>query len=107
VIDAVVRQLPGAVGDADSVVEESFVKGLLDHPHDTRPEVYRGMPVPPVLLSGHHELIRLWRLKEAMLRTWERRPDLFARWLKEHRLTPEEARLWQELKRERGIDGDA
>jgi tRNA (guanine37-N1)-methyltransferase len=107
VIDAVVRQLPGAVGDADSVVEESFVKGLLDHPHYTRPEVYRGMPVPPVLLSGHHELIRLWRLKEAMLRTWERRPDLFARWLKEHRLTPEEARLWQELKRERGIDGDA
>ncbi|MCL6555872.1 MAG: tRNA (guanosine(37)-N1)-methyltransferase TrmD [Burkholderiales bacterium] len=107
VIDAVVRQLPGAVGDADSVVEESFVKGLLDHPHYTRPEVYRGMPVPPVLLSGHHERIRLWRLKEAMLRTWERRPDLFARWLKEHRLTPEEARLWQELKRERGIDGDA
>jgi tRNA (guanine37-N1)-methyltransferase len=107
VIDAVVRQLPGAVGDADSVVEESFVKGLLDHPHYTRPEVYRGMPVPPVLLSGHHELIRLWRLKEAMLRTWERRPDLFARWLKEHRLSPEEARLWQELKRERGIDGDA
>jgi tRNA (guanine37-N1)-methyltransferase len=107
VIDAVVRQLPGAVGDADSVVEESFVRGLLDHPHYTRPEVYRGMPVPPVLLSGHHELIRLWRLKEAMLRTWERRPDLFARWLKEHRLTPEEARLWQELKRERGIDGDA
>lgn len=106
-IDAVVRQLPGAVGDADSVQEESFVHGLLDHPHYTRPEVYRGMPVPPVLLSGHHERIRLWRLKEAMQRTWERRPDLFARWLKEHRLSPEEARLWDELKRERAIDADA
>lgn len=106
-IDAVVRQLPGAVGDADSVQQESFVHGLLDHPHYTRPEVYRGMPVPPVLLSGHHERIRLWRLKEAMLRTWERRPDLFARWLREHPLSPEEARLWQELQRERAIDGDA
>lgn len=107
VIDAVVRQLPGAVGDADSVEEESFVHGLLDHPHYTRPEVYRGMPVPPVLLSGHHERIRLWRLKQAMLRTWERRPDLFAAWLKNHPLNPEEARVLEELKRERGIDLDA
>jgi tRNA (guanine37-N1)-methyltransferase len=107
VIDAVVRQLPGAVGDADSVQAESFVQGLLDHPHYTRPEVYRGMPVPPVLLSGHHEQIRLWRLKQAMARTWERRPDLFEKWLAAHPLTPEEARLLAELKRERGIDTDA
>ncbi|WP_430626780.1 tRNA (guanosine(37)-N1)-methyltransferase TrmD [Thiobacter aerophilum] len=106
-IDAVVRQLPGAVGDADSVREESFVHGLLDHPHYTRPEVYRGMPVPPVLLSGHHERIRLWRLKEAMLRTWQRRPDLFARWLTDHPLRPEERRLWEELQRERSLDRDA
>ena len=100
VIDAIVRQIPGALGDADSVVEESFVNGLLDYPHYTRPEVYAGMPVPPVLLSGHHEEIRKWRLKQALVRTWARRPEL----LESRVLTKEEARLLEEVKREQILD---
>ena len=100
VIDAIVRQLPGALGDANSAVEESFVNGLLDCPHYTRPEVYAGMPVPPVLLSGHHEEIRKWRLKQALVRTWARRPEL----LESRTLTKEEARLLEEVKREQAFD---
>jgi tRNA (guanine37-N1)-methyltransferase len=107
VIDALVRQIPGALGDADSAVEDSFVNGLLDCPHYTRPEVYEGMPVPPVLMSGHHEQIRQWRLKEALLRTWERRPELLAKWLEGRTLSKQEAKLLEEVKRERGIDRDA
>ncbi len=107
VIDALVRQIPGALGDADSATEDSFVNGLLDCPHYTRPEVYEGMPVPPVLLSGHHEQIRLWRLKQSLLRTWERRPELLAKWLEERTLSKQEAKLLEEVKRERGIDRDA
>jgi tRNA (guanine37-N1)-methyltransferase len=68
-MDAVVRQLPGAVGDCASVMEESFADGLLDCPQYTRPEKYRDEPVPEVLLSGHHEKIRRWRLKQALGRT--------------------------------------
>jgi tRNA (guanine37-N1)-methyltransferase len=75
-IDAVVRQLPGALGDAASALEESFADGLLDCPQYTRPELYAGDRVPEVLLSGHHENIRRWRLKQALGRTWLRRPDL-------------------------------
>jgi tRNA (guanine37-N1)-methyltransferase len=75
-IDACVRQLPGALGDEQSAVEESFAAGLLDCPHYTRPEVYAGEKVPEVLLSGHHENIRRWRLKQALGRTWLRRPEL-------------------------------
>ncbi|MHB1232922.1 MAG: tRNA (guanosine(37)-N1)-methyltransferase TrmD [Burkholderiales bacterium] len=100
VIDAIVRQIPGALGDADSAAQESFVNGLLDTPHYTRPEVYAGMPVPPVLLSGHHEAIRKWRLKQALLRTWTRRPEL----LESRALTKEEARLLEEVKREQPFD---
>lgn len=77
-IDALVRQLPGVLNDAESAVQDSFVAGLLDHPHYTRPEVYRGDSVPAVLLSGHHAEIRRWRLKQALGRTWRRRPDLLA-----------------------------
>lgn len=77
-IDAVVRQLPGALGDAVSAAEESFVNGLLDCPQYTRPEVVGGERVPEVLLSGHHENIRRWRLKQALGRTWLRRPELLA-----------------------------
>jgi tRNA (guanine37-N1)-methyltransferase len=95
-IDALVRQLPGALGDADSAVEDSFVNGLLDCPHYTRPEVYEGMPVPPVLMSGHHEEIRKWRLKQALMRTWERRPDL----LHGRELSKEESTLLDAIKRE-------
>lgn len=111
VIDALVRQIPGALGDADSAAEDSFVNGLLDCPHYTRPEVYEGMPVPPVLMSGHHEQIRQWRLKQALLRTWERRPELLAKWLagktESRTLSKQEAKLLEEVKQERGIDRDA
>ncbi|NBS96928.1 MAG: tRNA (guanosine(37)-N1)-methyltransferase TrmD, partial [Betaproteobacteria bacterium] len=75
-IDAVVRWLPGAVQDAASVQEDSFSRGLLDCPHYTRPEEWRGLRVPEVLLGGHHERIREWRREQAVLATLERRPDL-------------------------------
>jgi tRNA (guanine37-N1)-methyltransferase len=78
-IDAVVRQLPGALNDTQSAVQESFVTGVLDCPHYTRPETYGGERVPEVLLSGHHAEIERWRLKQALGRTWLRRPDLLAR----------------------------
>jgi tRNA (guanine37-N1)-methyltransferase len=76
IVDAVVRLVPGVVGDGASVVEDSFVRGLLDHPHYTRPSVFRGMTVPDVLLSGHHAAIETWRRRERVKRTVERRPDL-------------------------------
>jgi tRNA (guanine37-N1)-methyltransferase len=76
IIDAVARLVPGVVGDDQSVEEESFVEGLLDYPHYTRPATFRGMAVPEVLLSGHHGEIRRWRRREAVRRTLERRPDL-------------------------------
>jgi tRNA (guanine37-N1)-methyltransferase len=95
-IDAVVRQLPGALGDEDSAGQESFVDGLLDCPHYTRPEEYRGEKVPEILLSGHHENIRRWRLKQALGRTWLRRPELLAA----RTMTDEEARLLAEYQKE-------
>ena len=76
VIDAVTRLLPGALGDEGSAEADSFATGLLDHPHYTRPEEIDGQRVPEVLLSGHHERIRLWRLEQALARTRDRRPDL-------------------------------
>jgi tRNA (guanine37-N1)-methyltransferase len=78
-IDAVARLLPGALGDERSNVEESFVAGLLDWPHYTRPEVFEGLAVPPVLMSGNHADIRRWRLAQAVARTLQRRPDLAAK----------------------------
>ncbi len=77
-LDAIVRQLPGVLNDAESAQQDSFVAGLLDCPHYTRPEEYEGRRVPDVLLSGHHEQIRRWRLKQALGRTWQRRPELLA-----------------------------
>ncbi len=77
-IDAVVRQLPGVLNDVESAQQDSFVAGLLDCPHYTRPEQYDGRRVPEVLLSGHHEQIRRWRLQQALGRTWQRRPELLA-----------------------------
>ncbi|MBM3469473.1 MAG: tRNA (guanosine(37)-N1)-methyltransferase TrmD [Armatimonadetes bacterium] len=79
VVDATVRLIPGVVGDAASVVAESFAGGLLDHPHYTRPADFRGLRVPEVLLSGHHEEIRRWRRREQLRRTLARRPDLLCR----------------------------
>lgn len=102
-IDACVRQLPGALNDGASAVEDSFAEGaggLLDCPHYTRPEVYEGMAVPDVLLSGHHENIRRWRLKQSLARTRERRPELFAKWLAQkvaRGLSKEETQLLREI----------
>lgn len=77
-IDAVLRLLPGVLGDADSAEQDSYTDGLLDCPHYTRPELFEDMPVPDVLKSGNHESIRRWRLQQALGRTWLRRPDLLA-----------------------------
>jgi tRNA (guanine37-N1)-methyltransferase len=76
VMDAVTRLLPGALGDADSAGQDSFMDGLLDYPHYTRPEEINGMQVPDVLVGGHHAEIRRWRYKQALGRTWLRRPDM-------------------------------
>jgi tRNA (guanine37-N1)-methyltransferase len=76
VIDAVSRLVPGVVGDEQSVEEDSFSSGLLDHPHYTRPAEFAGRKVPDVLLSGHHAEVRRWRRKAALARTLERRPEL-------------------------------
>lgn len=88
-LDAMIRQLPGALNDGDSAVEDSFVDGLLDCPHYTRPVVYEDMAVPDVLLSGNHGEIRRWRLQQSLGRTELRRPDLLA----ERKLSKEELRL--------------
>ena len=95
IIEAATRLIPGAVGDAASVLEESF-QGLLDYPHYTRPAEYRGMRVPEVLLSGNHEASRRWRRKEALRNTWKRRPDL----LEQARLTEEDRALLEEIQKE-------
>ncbi|HCA27300.1 MAG TPA: tRNA (guanosine(37)-N1)-methyltransferase TrmD, partial [Betaproteobacteria bacterium] len=101
VIDAIVRQLPGVLGDADSAAEDSFVDGLLDYPHYTRPEVYAGMAAPPVLLSGNHAEIRRWRLRQALGRTALRRPAL----LEKRGLSVEEKKLLDEFFGERELQG--
>jgi tRNA (guanine37-N1)-methyltransferase len=92
VIDAVARLLPGTLGDAESAVQESFTDGLLDWPHYTRPEAWEGRPVPPVLLGGNHAAIDRWRRKQALGRTWRRRPDLLA----QRELSKEERKLLEE-----------
>jgi tRNA (guanine37-N1)-methyltransferase len=96
-IDAVVRQLPGALGDDASAQQDSHVAGLLDCPHYTRPEDYRGAKVPQVLLSGHHKEIERWRLKQALGNTWLKRPSL----LEQRSLTGTEMELLEEFRRER------
>jgi len=92
-MDAIIRQLPGALGDADSAAEDSFVNGLLDCPHYTRPEEYKGEKVPEVLTSGNHAKIKQWRLKKSLQRTRDQRPDLLA----VRSLSKEESRLLAEL----------
>jgi tRNA (guanine37-N1)-methyltransferase len=89
VMDAVIRLLPGALGHEDSAAEDSYMDGLLDCPHYTRPESVAGIGVPEVLKSGDHDAIRRWRLQQSLGRTWLRRPDL----LEARQLTDEERRL--------------
>ena len=101
VIDAVARLLDGALNDARSSAEESFATGLLDWPHYTRPEEFAGMRVPEVLQGGDHSRIRRWRLKQALGRTWQRRPDLF---LARAAGDAEESELLNEFLQERQTD---
>jgi tRNA (guanine37-N1)-methyltransferase len=96
VMDSIIRLVPEVLGHDQSAVEDSFVDGLLDCPHYTRPEDYEGMVVPEVLLSGNHEKIKRWRLKQALGRTWQRRPDLLAK----RPLSDDEQALLQEFKRD-------
>jgi tRNA (guanine37-N1)-methyltransferase len=109
IIDAVLRLLPGAIDEA-SIAEESFATGLLEYPQYTRPATFEGVSVPPVLVSGHHEQVRRWRLKESLRRTIERRPDL----MDGRKLSREESKLLGELRVEAtteavdpGTPGDA
>lgn len=95
-VDALARLLPGAVGDPESVEADSFARGLLDFPHFTRPAEFSGRKVPEVLLSGHHERVRQWRLKESLRRTLTRRPDLLTR----AHLTDEERAVLEQVARE-------
>jgi tRNA (guanine37-N1)-methyltransferase len=99
VIEATVRLIPGALGDEGSAEADSFSDGLLDHPHYTRPAVVRGRAVPEALLSGDHGKIRLWRRKQALRATRERRPDL----LDKARLSAEDLKLLQEIEREEKV----
>ncbi|MGD0886600.1 MAG: tRNA (guanosine(37)-N1)-methyltransferase TrmD [Thermodesulfovibrionales bacterium] len=96
IIDTLVRLLPGALGDEHSIDEESFSWGILDYPHFTRPQGYEGLNVPAVLLSGNHKEIAQWRRKEALKRTFRRRPEL----LRQAPLTEEDYRLLSEIKEE-------
>lgn len=95
-VDAITRWLPGALGHEDSAEQDSFISGLLDCPHYTRPEQLLEQTVPQVLLSGHHEQIRRWRLKQSLGRTWLRRPDL----LEKQVLDSEQQQLLAEFKQE-------
>jgi tRNA (guanine37-N1)-methyltransferase len=94
VIDAVTRLLPGVLGDEDSALQDSHMNGLLDYPHFTRPEQLEGRSVPEVLLGGNHADINRWRMKQALGRTWLRRPDL----LKKKNLNAEQEKLLNEFK---------
>lgn len=92
-LDAIIRLQPGALGHEESAGQDSFMNGLLDCPHYTRPEEFAGKVVPPVLLSGDHAAIRKWRLKQSLGRTWQRRPELIERMSKAKELTDEHRQL--------------
>ncbi|WP_304639446.1 tRNA (guanosine(37)-N1)-methyltransferase TrmD [Pseudomonas sp.] len=99
-LDSVTRLIPGVLGHADSAVEDSFTDGLLDCPHYTRPEEFAGQRVPEVLLGGNHALIRRWRLKQSLGRTWQRRPEL----VESMTLSKEQQQLLAEFIREQETD---
>ncbi|RMF85581.1 MAG: tRNA (guanosine(37)-N1)-methyltransferase TrmD [Nitrospinota bacterium] len=100
VIDAVVRLLPGVVGNEDSLRQDSFAQGLLDAPQYTRPAEYRGYRVPDILLSGNHQAIAAWRRREALKKTWQRRPELLSR----ARLSEEDRRFLRTLAWQQGAE---
>ena len=95
-IDTICRLVPGVIKEQASFEDDSFYTGLLEYPQYTRPREFEGMEVPEVLLNGHHEQIRIWRKKEALRRTWQRRPDLLGK----YELDKEEERLLAEVKAE-------
>ncbi len=95
-MDTIIRRIPGVLGDDDSAAQDSFVNGLLDCPHYTRPEQWGELPVPPVLMSGNHAEIDRWRLKQSLGRTWHRRPEL----LEKTSLSTEHQRLLAEYRQE-------
>jgi tRNA (guanine37-N1)-methyltransferase len=99
-IDAIARMLPGVLGDDDSAQQDSFMNGLLDCPHYTRPEEIDGRKVPAVLLGGDHSAIARWRLKQALGRTWLRRPDLLEELLHNRELDEEQQKLLAEFQHE-------
>lgn len=92
IIDSITRLIPGVLGDEQSAAQDSFTSGLLDHPHYTRPEIIRDKEVPNVLLSGNHEAIKRWRLKQSIVTTFKKRPDL----LKQRKLSKDEQKLLDE-----------
>ena len=98
VLDAVARLIPGVLGSNESLSEESFITGLLEYPHYTRPEIFGDHRVPDILLSGNHGAIRRWRRQQALMRTWQRRPDL----LEKYQLSREDEELLAEAIREEG-----
>jgi tRNA (guanine37-N1)-methyltransferase len=99
-IDAITRQLPGALGDSQATLKDSHASGLLEHPHYTRPAEFRGWSVPEVLRSGNHGLIEQWRREQSLRRTWERRPDLLER----GELSEEDIKIINQLKAENDHD---
>lgn len=101
-IDAMIRLIPGSLGHTGSAQQDSFMKGLLDYPHYTRPASVQGLMVPDVLLSGNHKAIAIWRRKQALGQTWLKRKDLLDKVV----LTDTDQQLLQEFKRERGISSD-
>lgn len=98
IVDAVARLIPGVLGSDEALTEESFISGLLEYPHYTRPEIFENHRVPDILLSGNHGAIRRWRRQQALIRTWQRRPDL----LEKNQLSREDEELLAEAIREEG-----
>ncbi|MEO2082860.1 MAG: tRNA (guanosine(37)-N1)-methyltransferase TrmD [Desulfurobacteriaceae bacterium] len=104
IMDAVIRLIPGVLGNEESLRADSFMgKGLLGYPNYTRPAEYRGMKVPEVLLSGHHKRIEEWRREQSIRRTLERRPELIEKLIKDGKLSEEELRLIEKIKKEKFV----